>query len=216
MEGLPTIMLSPSREWPIEAPDPEEQGGPCHGPRQPRALRRLAAVAAVVFVSFALGAFADAFAFATPCRSTVQLTRSLLLHAGRRAASPIGRSIAMAESTDAGAVPDRSTAGTSAPRPIKALGVTVSAVTPQIRRKIGLPDTVEGVIIAELAFDGVAAQARLLVNDVIERIGDRQLRDPADLEAAIRSMPETGQSTLRLTISRGGVESVVAVRVGEE
>lgn len=217
MAGVPTIMLSPSCEWPIEPPDSGERGEPPDRRRRPRAqcLRRLAASAAIVLVSFGLGAFADAMAFATPCRGMVDLTQSFLarLRVHSYSVGPLGRSMATADSTDAGAS-QGSGAAQSASQPVKALGATVATLTPEMRREIGLPDSVDGVVITELAFDGVAAQARLQTNDVIERIGDHAVTGPADLELAVRSMIDAKQSSLPLTINRGGVESAVTVRVG--
>lgn len=214
MTGLPTIMLSPSCEWPIEPPEPGERERPPCGRRKRRA--RLAAVAAVALVSFGVGAFADAFAFATPCRSITGLAQSALARLSDRGAALDNRSIAMAVPVHADTVPDDSTGGQAASQPIKALGATVATLTPQMRREIELPDTVEGVDISELAFDGAAAQARLLMNDVIVRIGDHPVRTPADLQAVVRSMVSARQSSLPLTIYRGGVESAVTVRAGAE
>lgn len=212
MTGLPTIMMSPSCEWPIEPPEPGKLEKPSRRPRKRRV--RLAAVAAVALVSFGVGVFADAFA--TPCRSVTGLPQSMLARLSNRSAAPDNRSIAMAEPVHAGTAPDDSSGGRAESRPIKALGATVATLTPRMRQEIGLPDSVDGVAITELAFDGAGAQARLLVNDVIERIGDHPVRTPADLEAVIKSMVRAKQPSLPLTINRGGVESAAVVKITGE
>jgi serine protease Do len=90
----------------------------------------------------------------------------------------------------------------------KALGATVATLTDNARAEIGVDESVEGVVVTSLSGTGPAARAGLQVGDVIVRLGDQDVTNPASLKNALSS--EQADPALML-INRSGQQIFVAV-----
>ncbi len=66
-----------------------------------------------------------------------------------------------------------------------------------------------GATVAEVTPDSAAAKVGLKAGDVITKLGDRTISDPADLTAAVRE--QAGGATLKLDFSRNGKAQSVDV-----
>ena len=73
-----------------------------------------------------------------------------------------------------------------------------------------LPAETQGVVIADVAADGRAAEAGLRPGDVIERVGATMVRNPADVTAALTG---TKRSSVLLLINRGGNQLFVGMKL---
>jgi serine protease Do len=82
------------------------------------------------------------------------------------------------------------------------LSATVTALSPESRRALGLDDTVNGAVITSLETDGTAAKAGLKVGDVIVQVGSTPVTSAAELNAALDEAHTT--SALLLVNRRGG------------
>ena len=82
------------------------------------------------------------------------------------------------------------------------LSATVTALSPEARRTLGLDDTVNGAVITSLKTDGTAAKAGLKVGDVIMQVGSTPVTSAAELNAALDEARTT--SALLLINRRGG------------
>ena len=91
------------------------------------------------------------------------------------------------------------------------LGVTVAPLTDAARARAGLTADAQGLLVTALEADGPAARAGLRVGDVVTRVGDREIRDAADLEAALQGR---GDRPALLRITRGGAPLWLGVPLG--
>ncbi|WP_166430514.1 S1C family serine protease [Polymorphobacter arshaanensis] len=93
------------------------------------------------------------------------------------------------------------------------IGVALQAVTPDIARAIGAPDT-KGALIAQVDPNGTAAQAELQSGDIVRSFGGQPVDDSRDL-ARLVADAKAG-TTVRVAIVRRGQLMDVQLRVGGE
>lgn len=90
------------------------------------------------------------------------------------------------------------------------IGLKLAPLTDELRRKFGLKDTVNGVVITEVDPGSPAAQSRAKVGDVIIEAGEEAVSSVADVANRIDAVRKTGRRTilLRLESSTGEFKSV--------
>jgi len=91
------------------------------------------------------------------------------------------------------------------------LGISVSPVTPDVARQLGLPRGTQGVVIEDVDPSGPAAQADLQQGDVIQEVNRQPVHSVADLRSALQ---RSGNRAPVLLINRGGRTAYVAVPLG--
>lgn len=96
---------------------------------------------------------------------------------------------------------------------MKPLGATLAALTPQTRQQMGIPENVEGVIIIDVDSEGSAAEQGLRPGDVIEQVGQKQVRTPQDVGSIVSAALAAKQDALLLLVNREGDEVFVVVKV---
>jgi serine protease Do len=87
-------------------------------------------------------------------------------------------------------------------------GVSVQALTPDLRGELQLPDSATGVAITDLDDDSPAAQAGLQQGDVITQVNHRAVTNVADFNRAVREGANR-DSTLLLVKRGQGTQFVV-------
>ncbi len=92
------------------------------------------------------------------------------------------------------------------------LGVTLVDVTSQLARQFNLP-VEQGVVITQVVSGGPAARAGLRVNDIIVRIGGRDVRNSGELLQALTQL-RAGQ-TVEVEFYRGGSRQTTNVTLGQ-
>jgi len=93
-----------------------------------------------------------------------------------------------------------------------ALGVRITAVTPEVATARGLPTT-RGAVVASVGPGTAAARAGLRINDVIVSIDDDPVRDAGSLRAAIGLRPPGER--VRIGIIRDGKPQVLEATLGD-
>lgn len=91
------------------------------------------------------------------------------------------------------------------------LGVSLQALTPNLRQQLGLPDSQRGAVVGDVQSGSAADQAGLQAGDVIVAVGDRAVTGPADASRAIRDSLRNSQA-VALRIIRDGQPAFVAVQ----
>ncbi len=90
------------------------------------------------------------------------------------------------------------------------MGADLATLDDAARAQLNLPAETKGVVIADVAADGRAAEAGLRPGDVIERVGATMVRNPADVTAALTG---TKRSSVLLLINRGGNKLFVGMKL---
>jgi serine protease Do len=79
---------------------------------------------------------------------------------------------------------------------------------------MGIPESVQGVVITDVDGDGTAAAQGLRPGDIIEQVGQKDVRTPEDVGAIVAAAAAAKQEAVLLLVNREGNEVFVAVKVG--
>jgi serine protease Do len=85
---------------------------------------------------------------------------------------------------------------------IEILGLKVEELSDELRTKFKVPEKVQGVIIAEVAADGAAADKQLRPGDVIAEVGDVKATSPAELSKAVEAAVKAGDNSILMLVLR--------------
>ncbi len=94
------------------------------------------------------------------------------------------------------------------PEAVRALGITVQELSREIAGYFNAKPG-SGVLVADVR--GEAAQAGIARGDVLTRLGDKQVRNLSDFNAAVRTLK--GSDYVALTLEHGGNQRVVKLKV---
>lgn len=97
--------------------------------------------------------------------------------------------------------PGTGAAGADAAR--ASLGLSLQTLTPEIRRQLRLPETVQGVVIAGVNPSSDAASNGLQRGDVVVSINQRPTATPAAAAEAVEAARKAGRDTVLMLVQRG-------------
>ncbi len=89
-------------------------------------------------------------------------------------------------------------------------GLTLTALTPEVARRMRAPADTQGVVISEVEPGSPAFRQGLTAGDIITQINRRPVRTPQDAGRALGQVPSGG--TAFLLVMRGGQEQFFTVR----
>jgi serine protease Do len=95
------------------------------------------------------------------------------------------------------------------------LGLTLAAITPELKRQYGLGDAVQGVLVVDVDEDGPAADQGIRAGDVIEKVAHAAVSSPADVDKLANEAREANQKALLLLLNRDGNTLFVAVKMNQ-
>ncbi len=93
------------------------------------------------------------------------------------------------------------------------MGMTLSTLTPEIAAELGVSPDLNGLVVREVAADGVAAEKGLAAGDVIVEAGQQPLVAVSDLETQVNDAREAGRKSILLLIRRAGEPRFVALPI---
>jgi serine protease Do len=99
---------------------------------------------------------------------------------------------------------------------VDALGLTLAAITEETRRQMQLPEKATGVVVTKVDRMSEAAQKDIKRGDIIARVGDKEIRNPAEAKAAIDAEKKSGRSTILIRLRRGDNFLFVALKANPE
>ncbi|GEO35855.1 serine protease [Skermanella aerolata] len=91
------------------------------------------------------------------------------------------------------------------------LGMQLSKLSEQSRRKYGLTEGIEGVLV--VGTDESLGEVNLRPGDVITEVGSEPVAAPDQIAAKIKEAKEAGRGAVLLRVSRQGTEQFVAVSI---
>ncbi|QBX37112.1 Do family serine endopeptidase [Brevundimonas sp. S30B] len=96
-------------------------------------------------------------------------------------------------------------------------GVRVTAITPALRQRYGVAESVSGVVVTDVERGTAAARLGLRAGDVITRADTREVRSAADLQAAVAAVKQAGRPGVLIFVRRGaGQPAPIVLRFAEE
>jgi serine protease Do len=93
------------------------------------------------------------------------------------------------------------------------LGLSLSEITPDLRRRFGLNDETTGVVITTVDEKGAAAEKGLQVGDVIVEVDQHAVSNPAEVGDLIKQAQANGYRVVTLLVYREGDFQWVALRI---
>jgi serine protease Do len=103
----------------------------------------------------------------------------------------------------------------SAPNLVKALGMTLSGITPELKDKYSLGDDAKGVVVVDVASNSAAADKGFHAGDVIMEAAQEEVKNPEDLATKITAAKKSGRKSILLLVERQGDLRFVALRVDQ-
>ncbi len=91
------------------------------------------------------------------------------------------------------------------------MGLTVSNMTDELREQLGLPDTAEGLVVADVKEDSEAYEEGLRAGDLITEAGQEKVTTVGELETRIEEAKEAGRKSILLLVRRDGDPRFVAL-----
>lgn len=93
------------------------------------------------------------------------------------------------------------------------LGARLATVTPEARSAFNLDDNTKGVVIVDLSDDSPLIDQGLKPGDVIERIGDSAVTEPAQITRLAEAAKKSDKPILLMQVSRDGRDHFIAVNL---
>ena len=93
------------------------------------------------------------------------------------------------------------------------LGLTVTAMTDELRGQLGLAEGAEGLVVKQVDEASEAYSKGLRAGDVLTEAGQQKIASIEDLEARINDAREAGRKSLLLLVRRSGEPRFVAVAI---
>ncbi len=117
---------------------------------------------------------------------------------------------ANAETGDKSAAPRAIPADTA-----KALGMTLSDLTPDLKEKYSLGDDAKGVVVVDVAKDSPSADKGMRPGDVIMEASQEEVKSPSQVAAKVADAKKSGRKSILLLVQRQGDLRFVALRLDQ-
>jgi serine protease Do len=98
---------------------------------------------------------------------------------------------------------------------VKTLGLSLSAVTPELKQRFSLGDEVSGVVVTAIANDSPAAEKGVRPGDVIVEVAQEEVKSPQQLAQKIDDARKAGRKSILLLVDRQGDLRFVALRIDQ-
>ncbi|MGQ9366580.1 DegQ family serine endoprotease [Azospirillum sp. ST 5-10] len=95
------------------------------------------------------------------------------------------------------------------------LGLALTSLTPDARARFEVAEDTEGVLVANVAQDSVAARQGLRAGDVITRVGRQPVSEPQQVAQAVDDARKQNRKSVLFLRQRGDVRTYVAVPLGD-
>jgi serine protease Do len=95
------------------------------------------------------------------------------------------------------------------------LGMRVQSLTPELKKRAGLAEDLQGVIVLDVEKDSPAYDAEIMVGDIITEIQQKAVTTPEEFRAMVLEHGQPGKSVLFRVQREGGQTLPVLVKVPE-
>ena len=98
---------------------------------------------------------------------------------------------------------------------VKALGMTLSNVTPALKEKFSLGDSAKGVVVVDVAKDSPGAEKGLRPGDVIMEAAQEEVKNAGQVAGKVADAKKSGRKSILLLVERQGDLRFVALRLDQ-
>jgi len=96
---------------------------------------------------------------------------------------------------------------------VKALGLSLADLTPELRERFSLAEDSAGVVVTDVAQDSPASEKGMRAGDVIVEVAQEEVKSPAQIVAKIDDAKKAGRKSVLLLVDRQGDLRFVALKV---
>ncbi|WP_410218778.1 Do family serine endopeptidase [Paracoccus sp. (in: a-proteobacteria)] len=104
---------------------------------------------------------------------------------------------------------------TEEPAETDLLGMSVTALTPEMATELGAPQGARGLVITGIDAEGPAAEKGLAAGDIISEVNQQPIASVSDLRDRVQEARDAGRRSVLMLIRRGGEPLFVALPLGE-
>jgi serine protease Do len=98
---------------------------------------------------------------------------------------------------------------------VKALGLTLSAMTPQLRKRFKLTKSAKGVVVLKVNKNSPAAEKGIRVGDLIDEVNQEEVLTPAHIERELKKVLESGRKVVLVRVEGQGGGRFLGLRIGK-
>jgi serine protease Do len=97
---------------------------------------------------------------------------------------------------------------------VESLGLALSAITPELRQKFDIDDSVtQGVVVTGVDDNGPAAEKGVKPGDIVVEVGQEEVKAPADIQAKVQKAKQANRKSILLLVDRQGEMRFIALRI---
>ncbi len=102
-----------------------------------------------------------------------------------------------------------------AEKDLAVLGLTLSAVTPELRARFKLDDGVEGVVVTEVEEGSAAANRQIRPGDIIRKVGHEHVpvKRPSQVRKLVEDARKANRKTIIVLVEREGGRRFVPIKI---
>jgi serine protease Do len=94
---------------------------------------------------------------------------------------------------------DQATPGQTAPKHV--LGLSLSLLSPETRKAFGIAESVDGVVVTEVAPGSAAAEKGLKAGDVIVEVAQEFMKSPDAVANKVQSLKQEGRRNAQMMVA---------------
>jgi serine protease Do len=98
---------------------------------------------------------------------------------------------------------------------VKALGLTLSAMTPQLRKRFKLTKSARGVVVLKVDKNSPAAEKGIRVGDLIDEVNQEEVLTPAHIERELKKVLKSGRKVVLVRVEGQGGGRFLGLRIGK-
>jgi serine protease Do len=96
---------------------------------------------------------------------------------------------------------------------VKALGLSLANLTPELRERFSLAEDSAGVVVTDVATDSPASEKGMRAGDLIVEVAQEEVKNPGQITAKIDEAKQSGRKSVLLLVDRQGDLRFVALKI---
>jgi serine protease Do len=101
------------------------------------------------------------------------------------------------------------------PGTVKALGLSMANLTPELRERFSIAEDSAGVVVTDVAADSPASEKGMRAGDLIVEVAQEEVKNPTQITAKIDDARKSGRKSVLLLVDRQGDLRFVALKIDQ-
>jgi serine protease Do len=98
---------------------------------------------------------------------------------------------------------------------VKALGLSLANLTPELRERFSLSEDTAGVVVTDVATDSPASEKGMRAGDVIVEVAQEEVKSPGQITGKIDEAKKAGRKSVLMLVDRQGDLRFVALKIDQ-